>query len=119
MQHDMVEAFVRERQSHAIALHKVHLKVSYAGFYPFQHGRGEIKAGISMSGRKMREIEAGTNTTDQDVLSTLLWQLREACSAQPAACGLEQGIVKRGDDRIGTAQGHKFYAVVLTPVSFP
>ncbi len=58
------------------------MKISYAGLCLFQHGHGEIEAGITMSGRKMWEIEAGADTTDQNVLSTLLWQLGEACSAQ-------------------------------------
>src|SRR4051794_18227932 len=77
MQHDMIKTLVRERQRHAIALDKVHVKISYAGLCLFQHGHGEIEAGITMSGRKMWEIEAGADTTDQDVLSTLLWQLGE------------------------------------------
>ena len=77
----MVEVPACKRQGHAVALDETKAKIPDAGFYAAKHGGGKVQTGITMVGRKMRQVQPGADTIDENIEITLLRQLPETCGA--------------------------------------
>ena len=103
VQHCDIESFCGKGEILCVSLNRGEIDTAGSRDGAAQHGMREVEADIVMAGRKVRQIEAGADTGQQDP-ARRLWQRRQAVLAHGLRGPRNCGIVEGRDQRIAVLQ---------------